>query len=113
MVYFNCFLLTFLLNFLSIFSSLSGDNISFEKNQTIHNVENHVTFNDLAICSPIALEIKPCFTIKKISQVLTFSEKDKPLAKDFLEFLSYYKASVLIDLNLTVSNIIFPFHYFL
>lgn len=111
---FNCLFLTLALSFFSLILFHSEGSISFNKNTPIHHLKIDQSINAYAISINNSYEVLINFDKqKRLTNVNLFCSV-KPLREAFLDDNSnYLKASNLLDLNLTPTTIIYPFHSFL
>jgi len=111
---FNCLLLTVALSFCSLILFHSEGSISFERNTPIHHLKIDQSINACAVSINNSYEELINFDKqKRLTNVNLFCSV-KPLREAFLDDNSnYLKACNLLDLNLTTTTIIYPFHSFL
>lgn len=112
MAIFNGFILTALLSLFSV-SASSAETVSFDENPPVHHIQNASSFNNLAISSYSISEILAEITNYNTDKSLVISYKNTALIERFLEVSNTIKAPGFLNLHLTISVIIFPFHYFL
>lgn len=111
---FNCLLLTVALSFYSLFLFNSERVISFEKNTPVHSFKIDYSINTSAISINNTYDELLNFDKQKRLASGRLFYAIKPLSKSLLdENSSYLKTCNLIDLNLTPTTIIYPFHFFL
>lgn len=110
----NCLFLTVALSFYSLFLFNSEGGISFEKNSPAHSFKIDHSINTSAISINNTYEELLNFDKQKRLVSNHLFEAIKPLSKSFIDENSIYlKACTLLDLNLTPTTIIYPFHSFL
>ena len=111
---FNCLLLTVALSFYSLILFHSEGGISFEKNSPTHTLKIDQSFNACAISIHNSYEELITFDKQKRLAGGNFFYAIKSLNEPFLDDNSnYLKACNFLDLNLTPTTIIYPFHSFL
>lgn len=110
----NCFVLTVIISFFSLFLFKTETTISFKRVTHAHDIKIDNAYNAYAISVD-----------NSIHELLNFDKQKKPthgnvfytfktLKNVFLnETFNYLKVCDLIDLNLTTRIIIYPFHSFL
>lgn len=114
MLKFNSLLLTVTLSFFSLILFKTEDYISFRKNTPAHHIKIDQSINAYAISFNNSYEELLSFDKQKRLTNSNFIYSIKPLSKAFINHDSdYLKASNLLDLNLTPTTIIYPFHSFL
>jgi hypothetical protein len=111
---FNCLLLTVALSFCSLILFHSEGSISFKKNTPLHNFKIDQSINACAVSINNSYEELINFDKQKRLAGGNFFYAIKSLNEPFLNDNSnYLKACNLLDLNLTTTTIIYPFHSFL
>ena len=110
---FNCLLLTVALSFCSLILFHSEGSISFERNTPIHHLKIDQSINACAVSINNSYEELINFDKqKRLASGHAFYPID--LSEAFLdEHSNYLKACNFLDLNLTPTTIIYPFHSFL
>ena len=110
---FNCLLLTVALSFCSLILFHSEGSISFEKNTPVHHFKIDQSVNACAVSINNSYEELISFDKQKRLAGGHAFYPIKPLSKAFLDDNSnYLKACNFLDLNLTPTTIIYPFHSF-
>lgn len=110
----NCFLLTVTLSFFSLFLFKGEDTLAFKTANTKHEISNDHTVNKCAISIDNSCEEFIHYEKQKRQNSLNHVLAYKPLSKRLFETNSHYlKVCDLLDVNLTVGKIIYPFHSFL
>ena len=109
----NCLLLTVTISFFSLFLFNTENTISFNSITHTHDIKIDGLYNTFAISANNSFLELLSFDKQKLTNA-NFIYKSTCLKKVFLdERLNYLKASNLLDLNLTIRTIIYPFHSFL
>lgn len=111
---FNCFLLTVALSFFSVFLFKSESGIYFKTNTPIHHFKIDQSINACALS--INNSYEELITFEKQKRLASGNSLNSigSLSEALLDNNSnYLKACNLLDVNLTPSTIIYPFHSFL
>ena len=114
MLKFNCLLLTVTLSFLSLFVIKTEDAFTLNTNHSTHSLKKDHSFNALAISTNNSFEELLNFDEQEKQPNINFSFSNTSFNEVFFNAqLQYLKICNLINLNFTISKIIFPFHSFL
>ncbi len=110
----NCFFLTITLSLFSLFLFKTESNLSFKPVNHPHNIKIDHSINACAISTNNFFEGFSNFEKLKKQNHVNYFESFKPLNKVLVENNSHYlKTCNFLDLNLTISKIVYPFHSFL
>ena len=110
----NCLLLTVTLSFLSLFLFKTETNLAFKSVSQAHDIKIDYSINTCAISINNSFEELVRFDKLKKQNHVNYLKSYKPLNEVLVENNSHYlKACDFLDLNLTISKIVFPFHSFL
>lgn len=110
---FNCFLITVTISFLSLFLFQTETSIQFSSTKQAHDIKFDVNYNTSGISANNSFHELFSFDKLKLTSV-PFTNSFKYIKKGLSDYhANYFKTCNLIDLNLTVRTIIYPFHSFL
>jgi hypothetical protein len=114
MLKFNCFLLTVTLSFISLFINKTEDALALNTNHSTHNIKKDLSFNACAISTNNSFEELLNFDEQEKQPTINFFFSNTSFKEVFFYAqLQYLKICNLLNLNFTISKIIFPFHSFL
>jgi hypothetical protein len=110
----NWLFLTITLSFFSLFLLRTESNLSFKSVSHQHDIKSDYSINACAISINNSFEESLSFEKLKKQNHVNYLESFKPLNKVLVENNSHYlKTCNFLDLNLTISKIVYPFHSFL
>lgn len=110
----NCLLLTVTLSFFSLFLLKTESDFAFKTVNHSHDIKIDQSFNTSAISTNNSFLELLSFEKQKKQNQINYLESFKASDKVLVENNSrYLKSSDFLDLNLTIHEIIFPFHSFL
>lgn len=110
----NTLLLTVTISFFSIFLFKTESNVSFKAINHSHDIKIDSSINACAITTNNSLVEFFSFNEQKTQSQTNYLESYKPLNDVLVENNGrYLKACDFINLNLTIREIVFPYHSFL
>jgi len=110
----NCFLLTVTLSFFSLFLFKAEGTLPLKTTSSKHEISYDHSVNKCAISIDNSCEEFIHYDKQKRQNSLNYAIAFKPLSKRLFETNShYFKTCDFLDVNLTISKIVYPFHSFL
>ena len=110
----NCLLLTVTLSFFSLFLIKTESSLAFKPVNHSHDIKIDHSINTSAISTSNSLVEFLSFDKQKKQNQINYLESFKPFNKVLVENNSrYLKTSDFLELNLTIREIVYPFHSFL
>ena len=110
----NTLLLTVTLSLISLFLLKTESNFSFKSVNHSHDIKIDKSINACAISTHTSLVNFLSFDKQKKQNQINYLESFKPLNKQLVKNNTrYLKVCDFINLNLTIREIVFPYHSFL